>query len=187
MRYLRTSSPGCPPGIAPGNAPGIAPGIALGCQVFLIGFLAFLTGCSTYKPPSIQLVQVSLAERSPEAAAFHFMLEIQNDNSEPIELREFRYRLDLNGQEIFTGRREVGTTLLAQSTKRIALPGVVRFEAAGWTAQAFPQVVNYRLSGTLLYVTPGELAEILLDTGVRRPEVHFVSTGNLELGQPPVR
>ena len=43
-----------------------------------------------------------------------------------------------------------------------------------------PESFTYRLGGTLEYVTPGEIAEILLDTGLRRPKVIFAATGSVE-------
>ena len=138
-------------------------------------------GCTGYRPPSIQLTGVRLIERSDEAAAFHFDLELQNPNTEPIELREFRYTLSLDGTAVFTGRRAATTTLHSGAGNLASLPAVVRFETMGWSNGLLPDAVEYQLSGTLLYITPGALAEMLLDTGVRKPIVRFNREGRLEL------
>ena len=147
----------------------------------LLGFALLLaTGCAGYRPPSIQLVGVRLVEQSDEAATFQFDLELKNPNDEPIELREFRYTLRLNDRDVFVGRRAATTTLQPGTVNQDSLPTVIRYETMGWTSRALPETVEYQLSGTLLYVTPGELAEILLDTGVRKPTVRFSRSGRLE-------
>ena len=138
-------------------------------------------GCSSYRPPSIRLVGVRLVEQTDEAAAFHFDLVLENPNDEPIELHEFQYKLLLDGTQVFQGRRAATTTLQPDTISQIALPAVVRYEVMGWSDRTLPAEVDYQLSGGLLYVTPGELAEILLDTGVRRPTIQFNRAGRLDL------
>lgn len=138
-----------------------------------------LPGCTSYRPPRIRLVSVELSERTDEATAFRFQLEVTNDNTEPIELREVRYILMVEGEQVYEGRRAAGTVLHGGATATLSLPAVVPhslIDIAGET----PPSVSYRLSGGLLYVTPGELTEILLDTGVRRPTVQFRQSGRLE-------
>ena len=122
-----------------------------------------------------------MTEESEEAVAFTFELELQNPNPEPIELREFHYRLSMNGQEVYVGRRAASITLHAHALQTIELPAVMRYHLFGWTRRDRPQSLSYELKGTLLYMTPGELAEILLDIGVRRPTVTFAKVGRLDL------
>jgi hypothetical protein len=45
--------------------------------------------------------------------------------------------------------------------------------------------VKYRLSGNVQYVTPGAFAEVLFDTGVRRPKTAFVQEGTIDLSAAP--
>jgi hypothetical protein len=47
------------------------------------------------------------------------------------------------------------------------------------------RAVPYRLSGTLQYITPGALAELLFDTGVSQPDVSFVQSGTIDLTAQP--
>lgn len=144
-----------------------------------------MAGCAGYRPPSIQLADVRLSERSSEAAALEFDLVLENPNAEPIELREFRYSLSLDGRHVYEGRRAAFTTLHPGVESRITLPGVVRFDSMGWADDALPPAADYRLSGNVMYVTPGALAEILLDTGVRRPKTGFTRRGRLEFVSGP--
>lgn len=150
-------------------------------KIILFGGLLWAGGCSGYRPPSIQLVAVRLIEQTEEAAAFHFDLILENPNDEPIELREFRYVLRLDDVTVYVGRRAAGTTLHPETGNHISLPAVVRYDTMGWSNRSLPPAVEYHLSGELLYVTPGELAEILLDTGVRKPRVRFSRAGRLDL------
>ncbi len=150
-------------------------------SIFVLLSALMLCGCSGYRAPTIQLTSVTMTEESEEATAFTFKLELQNPNPEPIELREFHYRLSMNGREVYVGRRAASTTLHSHALQTIELPAVVRYEKLGWTQRDRPQTLSYALKGTLLYETPGELAEILLDIGVRRPKVTFAKVGRLNL------
>ena len=40
--------------------------------------------------------------------------------------------------------------------------------------------VEYELSGSVVYVTPGEIAQILFDAGVRKPRSSFRQSGTLD-------
>jgi len=142
-------------------------------------------GCAGYRPPSIRLADVRLAERTDEAASFRFELIVENPNEDPVELREIRYTLALDGETIYHGRRAALTTLHAGTTSVIVLPAVVRFDRAGWPADALPPRADYELAGGMVYVTPGTLAEMLLDTGVRTPTASFRQVGSLSFAGGP--
>lgn len=144
-----------------------------------------LGGCTSYRSPSIQLVDVRMVDRSDEAAAFHFDFDLENPNEEPIELREFRYTLSVDGTRVYEGRRAASTTLQPGTTNRVELPAAIRYALVNWQASTLPESVEYRLTGTLVYVTPGELAEVLLDTGVRRPTASFSTAGRLTFAAGP--
>ena len=89
--------------------------------------------------------------------------------------------LSVDDVTVYVGRRAAGTTLHPETGNHISLPAVVRYDTMGWSNRSLPPAVEYHLSGELLYVTPGELAEILLDTGVRKPRVRFSRAGRLDL------
>ncbi len=62
-----------------------------------------------------------------------------------------------------------------------SLGAVVPYEKMGWRAEALPASVSYSVKGQLQYNAPNRLAQILFDTGVRRPKVSFGSRGELHL------
>jgi hypothetical protein len=60
----------------------------------------------------------------------------------------------------------------------------VRLAELGWDPHTLPPHAQYSVNGTLEYVTPGDIAQILLDTGVRKPKVTFGGAGELALASP---
>lgn len=145
----------------------------------------FAGGCQLYPSPKVEIDPTGqLVERSEEAVRFDIVLTLENPNKEPLELREFRYSVNVDGRRVFQGRFDPGANLAAGATKRLELPAVVRYEAAGWTD--VPPATEWRLDGHLVYLEPERLAEVLLDTGIYRPRVGFRATGNVDLGAVPM-
>ncbi len=157
-----------------GNA-GVAASLA-GMVVLAAG----AAGCGQ-RSPRVAVAAVTLGDSSDEALVLQFQLDLVNRGSEPLELREFRYRLSVDGKQVFQGRRAAEATLGASATRRMGVPAVLRYDRVGWTATDRPAEVPYTMSGSLLYVSPGELAEILFDTGVRKPTVDFGGKGTIRL------
>lgn len=143
---------------------------------------AGLTGCSGYRSPTITVTGAEVVQRTDEGVAIRFALDLANPNDEELELRQFNYSLTVNGKKVYSGRRAAEATLRAAGEKRLFLPAVLRYDLLGWDDRSRPSEVGYSLSGSLLYVTPGEIAEILLDTGVRKPRVRFSEAGRVMLG-----
>ncbi len=132
-------------------------------------------GCSVRRPPLIFLAEVTVAESTAKATAFQFHLDLVNPNPDPLRLREFRYVLLIEGAPIYRGRRAAEATLSGGGTRRLAIPVVVTGNRIGDD----PVGLGYTLTGSLEYLSPGEFAEILFDTGVQRTLVHFQESGRL--------
>jgi hypothetical protein len=147
----------------------------------LLGFtVASTAACSGTKSPGVDVTGVQLGDVTDEGFVLHFDLRMENPNIEPLELDEVHYRVSIDGREVYRGRRSAEATLSAGGDKILRLPAVVTPVQGG---DATPPVgeVEYAISGTLWYLTPGELAEILFDSGVRRPSVGFRQAGALML------
>ena len=136
-------------------------------------------GCSIRRPPLIAVVGVTVAESTAEATALRFHLELVNPNPDPVRLREFRYALLVDGTPVYRGRRAAEATLSAGGTRQLAIPAVLASTAIGK-----PVELRYTLTGSLEYLSPGELAEILFDTGVQRTRVSFQESGLVILSAP---
>ena len=139
-------------------------------------------GCSRFAAPQVTLVEAKLNEQTDVAIQLGVTVEVTNPNDEPVQLLEFDYRYAVNGAVVFDGRRSARQTLNPGSPRRIELPVVVRYDRAGWPDGQLPGSFQYQMRGTILYLTPSELAETLLDTGLRRPVAPFQSKGEVQLG-----
>ena len=157
----------------PPRLPAVRPSLAVPLAVAA----ALATGCSGFRPPVVTVLEASVVEVTAEALRFDVVLELTTPNADPVELREFAYAVSIDGGHVFDGRRAAETTLSGGGAKRIALPAVVRFDRVGWNGPDAPPAAAWTMSGTLLYLTPGWLAEILLDTKLSRPKVRFAGGG----------
>ncbi|MHC4081418.1 MAG: LEA type 2 family protein [Planctomycetota bacterium] len=148
------------------------------CTFVLLGAL-LMSGCSGYRAPAIAVNEVALTEASEEAVALAFALDIRNPNDAALRLHEFRYTLSINGKQVYAGRRAPDATLSAAATQRITLPAVIPYHRLGWTVDTRPAKARYVMSGRLVYIVPSTIAQLLFDSGVRRPKSSFGRRGEL--------
>lgn len=156
----------------------------------LLGLLAWggLAGCSMYRPPSVAVGEAMLVDETDEALRLDITLDLTNPNNEPLELIRFEYSVSIDGVSVYRAKRAAEATLSASGGKRLTLPAVVRFDRVPWGESARPQEVGWSIRGSLLYITPGALAEALLDTGVRKPRTRLAGSGRVRLSdQAPDR
>ena len=145
-----------------------APIAALSCVI---------AGCSSITPPTLRVVEARVADRTEDGLKLEFVIDAENANDEALPLRAARYSLRLDGDTVFTGSRSPQATLRRLGTQRITLPVVI---PAAELLDIGP-MPEYRLSGTLSYVTPGEISDLLFDYRIRRPKVSFSDMGRLQL------
>ena len=149
-------------------------------RLIIIGVVLLLgPGCSRYRDPLFRVSAVTVGEMTDEALQLHFDLRLTNPNNDPLQLVQFDYTVSVEGRRVFQGRRAAEATLNVLVTRTLTIPAVVPYDRMGWVESGPPPTFGYRLSGTLLYLTPGELAETLLDTGLRRPKVRFAHAGEV--------
>ncbi|GAB4545926.1 MAG: hypothetical protein Tsb0013_04180 [Phycisphaerales bacterium] len=140
-----------------------------------MGCVVCLVGCTGAQAPSFRVVEAQLTEESSDGYVVTFTLEGENRNGFGLPLREVEYRLSLEGEEVFVGRRSAEATLPAGSTGLVTLPVSVAFgEGVG-----LPASMGYELSGRVTYVLPGAIAELLFDNEIRKPTVGFIERGEL--------
>jgi hypothetical protein len=140
-----------------------------------------LCGCSAYRPPTVRLAEVSMSERTTEGVTLQFAFDLHNPNHEALELIAFNYRGTVDGRTVYEGRWSAQATLTPDGGARLSIPVVVRYDRAGWAASEVPASVQCKVSGRLMYITPSELAETLLDMGVRRPRTRFSGASRVAL------
>lgn len=148
----------------------------------LAGLGFFGAGCESYAPPQLTVTGAQAGERTPDGVSMIFTIDARNDNDVPLPLRDVVYTVDVDGQRVFEGTRSPEATLRRAGTQQIRLPAVVNLTSTpGVAADAMRGASRFRLSGTMRYITPGQLAEVLFDTGVRVPSVSFSGEGEVDL------
>ncbi len=124
------------------------------------------SGCG-YQSPTIEVKSASVVESTDRHTLVNFSIEATNPNAIALPLRRLDYTVAVGGAP-FAGVRSPEATLPPGGTRTITFPAVLPAGAAAG---------SYTLTGTLLYTTPGQIAEILFDTGVSRPTVGFAGRG----------
>lgn len=168
----------------PTRLPARRAGLPLRFVGVILTALASLSGCTSYVDPKIFVTGVSLGESTDEAMVLRFAVDLNNPNKEPIQLLEFDYEVSIDGVKAYSGKRSARQTLAGNSERQTELPGVISFDVVGWSPAGIPSTVKYEIEGKLQYLTPGEFAQVLLDTGFRRPHSDFRQSGLVQMSNP---
>jgi hypothetical protein len=142
-------------------------------------FLCGAPACTVYRAPELTVAAAELTERTADGTAMQFVLNAENPNTESLPLREVRYSVVVDGRRVFSGVRDAQATLRRLGTQQIRLPAAVPASTPlpGGSAE-------YRVVGSLTYVTPGRFADVLFDAGLLRPNVGFQEQGSIDLSGP---
>ncbi len=140
-----------------------------------------MSGCTVYRDPSVSVVDTTVTETGDGLLGLGFTLVLENPNEQPLALHEFNYTLAVDGTVAYRGRWAASATLPATGTRRLTIPAIVRYDQLGWTESSIPSQATYDLVGHVLYLAPGDIAEILFDAGVRKPKASFAARGVLDL------
>lgn len=143
---------------------------------------AALTGCSAYDAPTLSVESARITQETDAGMVIEFGVDASNSNEFELPLERVSYTLRLDGQRVFSGTRSAEATIRRLGTQQITLPAAIDLSKYNVPTGE----VDYELSGSVVYVTPGELAELLFDAGVRRPKAKFRHRGSLDFsdGQP---
>ncbi len=146
---------------------------ALGASLLLV----FLGGCNKALAPSFQAVGVRETSNDGERSTIDFLIKASNPNPDPIPLRQVQYRVQLDGVQVFEGVRSPESTLHTYSSHEFALPAVLDLESLSGSG-----LIEYRLIGTVQYIPPGRLSEVLFDAEIKVPEAVLDLTGTIDTG-----
>lgn len=126
--------------------------------------------------PSCEVLGARVVETTEEATLLEVDLRWSNGNAQPLPMREAEYQFAVDGETVFSTRRAVGATIPQNGEQTISLPVVI---PAGVLDVSGAVSATYGLSGVMVYEAPGQIAETLLDTGIRVPRVRFSGQGAL--------
>lgn len=161
------------------------------CAAALTAFA--VAACSPYKAPTLTVADAKATQETDAGLALAFTLDARNENNVALPLREVRYELDISDSDqdsslkrVFTGIRSPEASIRRLGEQPVVLPTVIRLRDENGNPLPRPVGIHaFRLWTKLTYITPGALAEVLFDTGVRRPDVTITQTGRLDFGPGP--
>ncbi len=142
-----------------------------------------LTACQSQPAPRLEVSSVGVTDQGAEGMVVTFRVRAENRGDEPLPLRTVRYSLSVNGRPAFTGERQAEATVRRQGTQEFLLPVALSL-GEGHDLPALPTGdVPYSITGNIEYELPGSIAEVLFDTGIRRPTASFGESGTLDFSQ----
>lgn len=136
-----------------------------------------VTGCGATPKPVVEVASVGISSRSEDAAVLVFQLDVHSSTEQPLSLREVRYTASLDGRVVFRGTRFAETTATHDRAHTIDLPIPVRADQAQWPLEGQRE---YRITGSVAYLRPGPVGEMLYDLGLKRKRVRFGESGALD-------
>ncbi len=134
-------------------------------------------GCSSNRPPEVTLESARVIDRTPEGIVIELTLVGANENTDGLPLKSVDYTLTLNGKTVYSGRRAPEATLSGEASRRLRVPAPI---ALGGDVRAGE--AEFAVTGSLTYIEPGKIAEILFDAEVSQPTVSFSGAGRVDLG-----
>jgi hypothetical protein len=137
-------------------------------------------GCASQPPPRITVADVAVTDQSAEGLVVTFRMLAENAGSASLPLRTVRYSVSVDGRPAFVGERRAEATAPRAGSQEFILP--VAFSLG--EGKDFPSMpaatVPYTLTGSVEYELPGTIADLLFDSGIRRPTASFSETGRLD-------
>ncbi len=147
----------------------------------LLCLLAFLPGCTGVASPQLSVVEVRTDENEPTGRRLIVVVKAENRSDDALPLKDAAYTVRLDGKQVFQGQRSPESTLRKWGIQTITLPVAIAPETL---ASVGSGSVKYEVSGSLVYLPPGKLNEILYDYGLLRPTTGFHSSGQIDLAAP---
>ena len=148
--------------------------------LLLLPLLLGLPGCLATTPPVVSVESIELVAVDEEAMSLSLNGTVTNSHQSETRLLQFEYVLSIDGQAVYRGRHAAEMTLTSGVSRDISLPAAFPYTKAGWSPGRLPGDSPWALSGTLVYLGEGVLAETLLDLGYR-PSVSYSASGELVL------
>lgn len=145
--------------------------------VVFAGAALALGGCSSYSDPTLRVAGAGVTDEGTGALVLNVTIAAQNRNHVELPLREIDYTVSIDGREVFHAVRSPEATLRRLGEQTFTVPAVVTY-----SGERPKGLHEFEIEASVKYVTPGELAQALFDTGVRRPTVRFTDRGRVEFG-----
>ncbi|MSR44382.1 MAG: hypothetical protein EXS15_03360 [Phycisphaerales bacterium] len=129
---------------------------------------AIVGGCTIN--PDIRVSALERVSTEQTADIYALRVELRNPADEPMVLDRWTYSVNTNAGS-WNSEWIASRTLPPRSITFESLPVVLRHDSTS------VEVTDWRASGNLRFLRPGQLAETLFDLGVSRPDVDFSASG----------
>ena len=139
----------------------------------LLALVTALTGCATARAPGVTLSGMTVSFEEPDGVALWFELTIVNSDTVDLPLAEARYSVSVDGKTFFRGVRSAEATAPARGEAMIRLP------ASAPTGAGVEPGAAVTIRGSITYLTPSRLSEVLFDANIFRPEKSFTATATI--------
>ncbi len=126
-----------------------------------------LLGCSSHPEPRAVAEAAHVRQTGPTGSLLDISVRAANFGPEPLPLVAVRYRVYLDGREVFEGTRSAEATLSRFGERSLRLPAVT----------TDPPGSQWRVEGTIEYVPPGAFARALTELGLARRTLRFEGSG----------
>ena len=141
--------------------------------------LALLDGCALPKPPTIlkapvtSILSVALSEQTDAGVRVEVVIELVNENDVPLPLITSNYRISVGSAGSFAFIDQTNCTVPAHGTQTLTLPAA--FAHGGANLHGAP----YDVSGAISFKPPGEVREVMTESGIPLPRSSFAGKGKL--------
>lgn len=120
--------------------------------------------------PQITVTGVDVVEIGEDASELAIRMTLKNDADVPVKLDIWSYSLQAAGAR-YSGRWSAGITIPPQESVSASIPAVIPNSASpgpncAWTS-----------GGTVTFLAPSRLAEVLFELGLNRPSTGFSGSG----------
>lgn len=142
-----------------------------------------LVGCNSQPAPTFEVTNVAITEQTADGMVVSFRVQADNRGEEALPLRTVRYSISIDGHPAFSGQRNAEATVRRYGSQEFVLPVALTLGEGKDLPAAPTGQVPYALSGSVEYEVPGSIAEVLFDTGIRRPTATFSESGRLDFSE----
>ncbi len=144
---------------------------------------AALVGCQSQPAPRLEVTDVAITEQTEGGLVVTFRVRADNRGDEAMPLRTVHYSMSVDGRQAFSGQRIAEATVRRHGSQEFVLPVALTLGEGKDLPAAPTGQVPYVLSGTVEYEVRGSIAEVLFDTGIRRPTASFSESGRLDFSE----
>ncbi len=151
-------------------------------RAFLFSLIVILVaGCSLRPPrlpdvqnPRIDSIDVAVTERTTDGVRVEITLLIYNPNDESLPMPNVYYSFNVDGLGSFRFDDIPAVSLPPENTQRLVLPAALAAGEQDITGRI------YTVQGRISYHPPGEVQEMLKQTGFPLPWISFSHSGMLQ-------